>query len=622
LIDAFLPCLPRLVRCSQDLRTDSRITSSPNLPIEVAVEFPWIAVNHPRCAFAIVIDIDHADGPELADDLVRGGGPRPYLVIDPYSGRSHAIFLLNTPVKLDEGSSQRAIGLLNLAARLLANTLRGTALSGKTPVKNPFGLSANFHGKRKKDENSSPVPALRDAYDASGSPLAWHTTPGDNRVELRAIVTALGNDKEVGVRPDGRPNLFVPEAGARSGGGRRPPVEILHDPRGRNCTVFQTVSRVAYRTQERDATVIREIAQEANETFPIPLPGAEISGLARSVARYMNSPRGWRPRKGTPHGRRGRDARAGIPLTPKDRQALAGSVTAAGRRGKTDVALLAAAQSMIEDGQSLTQRAVATKSGCSLRTVQSRWKTPSFLPYSPKGRRAMSQDAAPSGSAGHENGTVSVSFAEAAELQRSETEHVAAVEVVVGALESVTSRLSRRGASPEPLPAIDPIIAADPLVAAALKRARAANLDVQRRLQGREAAKTRTIEKAARNERYAVFVQQPDGVSRFQAELAELDGFYEARIAKVMNRKLEAKLIMGWRSAFDARYRAWEKAAREEARRSAHAGEPQVGLQLQRGFGPSETRYQHARRVLNPPRERWPAYSDAKRPVVPTEGGR
>jgi hypothetical protein len=105
--------MPRRPLAGQNIRAITRNPSTGPLPIHDAITAPWICFNSNRRLNALVVDIDHADGPEVVGALPPGC-PRPTLSIDPHSGRAHAILFLATPVLTSEGDRP---GPQNLAKR-------------------------------------------------------------------------------------------------------------------------------------------------------------------------------------------------------------------------------------------------------------------------------------------------------------------------------------------------------------------------------------------------------------------------------------------------------------------------------------------------------------------------
>lgn len=382
LADQLLPRLPRRVLASRSIRSVGAMPTSGPVLLDAAVAMPWLAVNSPEGINAICLDVDHADGPDLVADLAARGCPAPTLVVDPWSGRAHAVLPLATPVLTTDGARLGPQILGDLAARLLARALRATLLPQVALVKNPWGLAQALDGARllrgvpptvvaaweqeeadkkaAQQAEGSGAPMLWEAYQASGSPLMWHTLQGSEPAELRAVIAALADDYVEEVSPRVRKRFRY----------RGEPSSL-----GRNCALFDLTRWWAYDCKEHDPAAILSEAERINRSFSEPLPQAEVRATARSIARFMA--RRYQPRARPAGSRtpttRGRDQAEGAHLDKRGRQALAGRVTAAVRASKSDERLATAVASLTAQGLPLSQAAVLAASGLSLRTIKSRW---------------------------------------------------------------------------------------------------------------------------------------------------------------------------------------------------------------------------------------------------------
>ena len=314
-------------------------------------------------ANTIVIDIDDANGAAGVDELAAAYRlPRPVLIADPYSGRSHAVFRLASPVLVSGGGKMGPRFLLDLAGRMLAAALRGTVLPHRTLIKSPWGLELALIGARLRRTPTPATPAVWDAYEEFGSPLMWLTVPGDHHAfELREIIDALAGDFGAAV---------TSPAARRHFRRRRAEPSAL----GRNCALFDLTRWWAYDLAERDGGAIQGQAERVNAGFPNPLPANEVAATARSIARFMQAKyRGGGGVGGPGGGRRGRDREAGGDLPPDERKALAGRATAAARKTASADKIRAATEALQAKGERVTQAAVATLAGVSLLTVKRHW---------------------------------------------------------------------------------------------------------------------------------------------------------------------------------------------------------------------------------------------------------
>jgi len=75
--------------------------SDPTL-LDNAVTLPWLALDGEEHANVIAIDVDHSDIEDRLDALASYGLGRPAAVVDPWSGRSHVVARLRTPVAFTE----------------------------------------------------------------------------------------------------------------------------------------------------------------------------------------------------------------------------------------------------------------------------------------------------------------------------------------------------------------------------------------------------------------------------------------------------------------------------------------------------------------------------------------
>jgi len=350
--DIMLPRLPLWLKASQNIRTMAPQRWLAPLPLDQAITCPWIAVNTDQRVNALCIDIDHADGPELVAKLPPGC-PKPTLVIDPWSGRSHAILPLVTPVLTGDTARRPPIALARYAHRLLALALQGNALPFVNPVKCPAGLSRYIGGPRERKGIKPAAPLVWEAYVESGTDLIWLTQLGDGAAELRAVVEALVDDNKEALPPR------TSRSNWRRGWGEPSTV-------GRNCNLFDQLRFWCYREGERDADRILAEAARLNDLLPNPLSASEVACIARSVADFMQNR--YSPRRG---GTRGRDRAINRGLDIKARQALAGARSAEQRRTANEQKVAAAVAKLREAGERVVQRQVAVLAKVSERTVQS-----------------------------------------------------------------------------------------------------------------------------------------------------------------------------------------------------------------------------------------------------------
>jgi hypothetical protein len=187
-----LPRLPRRLLASQNLRTSCPSPFSSVLPLVLAASCPWFAVDSIEARNALLFDLDHDDGVELIAGLPEV--IRPWLIMDPHSGRSHAILFLHTPVIATASGSVRAKAFADYAHRLMAGCLRATPLPQRSLVKNPLGRVDALLGNQVRRTPQSTYSATWEAWQASQSELLWHTIPGADAAELRDVVAVLADE--------------------------------------------------------------------------------------------------------------------------------------------------------------------------------------------------------------------------------------------------------------------------------------------------------------------------------------------------------------------------------------------------------------------------------------------
>lgn len=359
LAEWMLPLLPAVPRVSHNLKCASRGPESWCEPLHLAVDRPWLALNTPEMVNAITEDCDHADLDRVFELQELYDAPLPNaVVIDPWTGRYHAIWMLTTPVRIGPDARPGPQALLKRAYGLLMAAVGGDPNHTNGLIKNPFGRRAALCGKILRKEPCAD-PDLYEAW-AAGSSFAWqtivlHTQP----VELKAIVGALADELEPQAAPRRRVN------------------KKLVDASGRNCTVFKRIGTWARdnydgyaSTGDFEAALVR-VAAEAND-FPDPLDDKELAGIVRSVAKWMRTK--WRGRKPRQDGiNRGVMGLAGTGLELKEKQRLAGFYGPKQAAAKTDDVLLTTALRLRAEVGRFTQAQLAEASGKGIATIKRRW---------------------------------------------------------------------------------------------------------------------------------------------------------------------------------------------------------------------------------------------------------
>ena len=547
LADFLTPRLPRMPNASPNIRSFTRARYSDPTQLAVAIHQPWMALDSMQMRNVLAVDIDHGDGTERAEEVARLYRlPRPTVIADPWSGRSHAVWVLGSPVCMSSAARQGPQILADLACRLLAAAMGGTALPAHSLLKSPWGLEERLQGRLMHRGPAPSAPVIWEAHESADLGLLWHTVPGDLRaLELREVVAALAGDfGELVAAPSTR-KLFRRKRGEPSS-------------LGRNYTMFDLVRWWSYDRHETDAAAIQAEADRINSTFSDPLPASEVAATARSIGRFMVSR--YRPRTGAGN-TRGRDRLQGAGLDASARQALAGKKTAAARAGGTDAKISSGLRKLIEDDIGLTQEALTGAAGVSLRTVKARWH-----------EQTMVQDAALSGSGAAAARLVpylsstTLTLSDLAQADRTERQ----VRTILAQLDAATAAAKKPGASPLPVPEIPAALSRLPIVRAALRRAQDAQADATRRAADR-AAKAAAAERAAEMRTQAAL--GTDGWRWWRQQLADLDAVWDAVESEAAER--ERPFVRAKREAvFAARWRQWNAARRAVARRGPAPARP------------------------------------------------
>jgi hypothetical protein len=365
--------MPRKPLASPNIRAVCLKKWSDPTFLDRAVTSPWMAFDSEKFRNAIVVDVDHSNIFEKMEELPYGF-PRPHIVMDAYSGRCHAFWMLKSPVLMTDNGRQKPKILADIAGKLSACALsdgvdkdgRDTAnlLPHRALLKSPWGLQACLIGKRLY---RSPMPHNQELWESwtvnNVEGLMWLTIPGTMRtVELREIIDALdpwyGSDiarvKPVYRKKDNR-----------------------HRINGRNDELFFGVSdwcRDSVPAVKEFHDIYAEL-DSRNHQFPDPLPGWELKSIAKSISGWMTHC--YKPSRETAGGfrdrTRGRDSKLTKGLTVKERQALSGKISAEQRKAKSLKAMADAVMELKENNKAITQKNVAEGSDLSVSTVQKYW---------------------------------------------------------------------------------------------------------------------------------------------------------------------------------------------------------------------------------------------------------
>jgi hypothetical protein len=227
-------------------------------PLSTALGEPYMQLNPPGAATWLVLDVDR---PRAAISWDAAGLPPPtFIATNPDNGHAQMGYALASPVCTSPNGRRHPIRYLAAIEAAYVKAVRADRGFNGPLGKNPL------HEQWKLWE-----PANAPRYELSVLAEYVHELP-----------------------------TWLPRKREASG-------------LGRNCTLFDDLSRWAYRSvrsswraggEEQWRAVVWDKADVMNTGFPVPLPGPEVRRLARSVARWV-----WR--NITPGGFRERQAAVG-----------------------------------------------------------------------------------------------------------------------------------------------------------------------------------------------------------------------------------------------------------------------------------------------------------------------
>lgn len=234
--DAYLQTLPSRPYCTNSVGSRLRILDNTR-----AAGYAMIQHNSPLVWRWLVFDVDADDAFMRAED--RGCPPPTFIALNRENGHGHLAYMLETPVSAFSSSSRKAMKFYKDVERGMTRKL-GADLSYRGFLsKNPLSSRWETDWQAVRPYQ---LDTLNDALDAS-----------DKRKTLTREPSAIG----------------------------------------RNVTMFDDVRAVAYkhclkfkqagRSLSEFESMLREVAESVNSTFPIPLFHAEIKGIARSVAKWV-----------------------------------------------------------------------------------------------------------------------------------------------------------------------------------------------------------------------------------------------------------------------------------------------------------------------------------------------
>lgn len=234
--DAYLLTLPKRPYCTNVLGSRLRILDS-----QRAANYSMIQHNSPLVWRWLVFDVDTADAHTRAED--RDCPPPTFIALNRNNGHGHLAYMLETPVSAFSSSSRKATNFYEDVEQGMTHKLGADRAYPGFLSKNPLSIRWETDWQAVRPYR---LDTLNDCLDKS-----------DKRKPLVREMSAVG----------------------------------------RNATLFDALSGWAYKnwlktkqagkSQAEFETMIREVAEGVNATFPVRLSHAEIKGICRSVAKWV-----------------------------------------------------------------------------------------------------------------------------------------------------------------------------------------------------------------------------------------------------------------------------------------------------------------------------------------------
>jgi len=341
--DVLVPRLPRKIKASQNIKTDYRDKGSYLFTLITGIDCPWISWDSADFWNVLSLDVDHDSGVELWEELPEH--LRPFLVVDPYSLRSAALFVLKTPI-LVKRFGQLALG--ELCQQALSDYFRATPLPHCTLTKNPFGLKSSMQGNLQRRSMRPTGGIVWELM--KESPLVFHTLEGCKGIELKDIIAHFGDDIE----------LTQPK--------RQKPEKVLFINRGeasdlgRNCNLFDRLRCWCYDNKVQEFSEIMEEARALNEGG---LSESELRSISKSISKFMRT-------RYKPTTKR-KVMKLSASLSEPEKQKISAHRTNAIRSENVDHKIDQAIRHW-SSSEPITQKGLSEASGVSLKTIKRRWK--------------------------------------------------------------------------------------------------------------------------------------------------------------------------------------------------------------------------------------------------------
>jgi hypothetical protein len=354
------------------LASDTLKSGSPHselIPLREALGMGWISFGTESMGNTVTVDMDHAEWLDRLDRLPAYHCPLPnMIVIDPWTGKAHATWILKDPVRTGEDDLKKPRNLLQLVRRGLTAMLKGDpAYSGRL-TKNPWAT-----GSPLRKGGSPALPSIWLAHMASKTKLRYHTiTPNKEPVALSAVrdaVLAFAEDEDID------PQTWF-------SWGYREASEEVESERGKR--LFDCARKRVYKLYQsggsaaaKDVNVVLGIVQEGAARIGSPASPRHMSQIARSIVQFMRKKYG-RAAKAKPEavnrapkvGPMGLDPQ--LPLATKQRMAARHSAMV--RANRTRERVLEAATDLTMEGIEPVRALIGKRTGLGRKAVASYWQ--------------------------------------------------------------------------------------------------------------------------------------------------------------------------------------------------------------------------------------------------------
>lgn len=351
--------MPAYLRTSRNLKCKNAIASIGRWKADIGIHHPWVSFDTTHWRNTIVLDIDHGDGTDLWRELPQQY--RPHLIIDPWSGRAAAMFILRSPVHYPNKTKTKSIYKCEQTAEIIANYFCASIIPRGVPHKNPLGLKSELQSELVRRTPQPTAPILFDYYTQSESAFVWITKKGASNHDLSELSEYFGQFRELDDTP--RPRT-------RNNKSQEDQITDAWNV-GRNDGLFTQLRLWAYSSYP-ECIKPGEIEAQANTinlSLADPLPTSETEAIVKSVRRFMETR--YRPGHGTIN--RGIMKLYLINLPLQKKQQMAAQRTNTVRRDKITKKIQDTLLTWPED-LPITQKSLANQAAISLKTVKRRWK--------------------------------------------------------------------------------------------------------------------------------------------------------------------------------------------------------------------------------------------------------